>query len=42
MFEVGDGICACELGSSSNSAPDSRRLRLNPANEGLPFDVEKV
>ncbi len=42
MFEVGDGIWACELDSSSNSAPDSRRLRLNPANEGLPFDVEKV
>lgn len=42
MFDVGDGICTCELDSSSNSAPDSRRLRLNLVNEGLPFDVEKV
>lgn len=42
MFEVGDGICTCELESSSNSTPDSRRLRPNPVNEGLPFDVEKV
>lgn len=42
MFEVGDEICTCELESSSNSALDNRRLRLNPVNEGLPFDVEKV
>lgn len=42
MFEVGDGFCACEFDSSSNSAPDSRLLRLKPVNEGLPFDVEKV
>lgn len=42
MFEEGDEICTCELDSSLNSAPDNRRLRLSPINEGLPFDVEKV
>ena len=42
MFEVGDGFCTCEVDSSSKSAPDNRLFRLNPVNEGLPFEVEKV
>lgn len=42
MFDVGDGFCTCEVDSSSKSAPDNRLLRLNPVNEGLPFEVEKV